>query len=395
MKTLFVRALCPNPIAYGSEMRSSRLVDFLGRKGQVDLLTLSKPTDKSDAAYIQSKFKNFFHFDQNGPQQRLNAFEKLTGLLPWQLTEFYSKDIQTGIDKVLAQNAYDCIFIYKLSPLLYFLRQPADLKGRTVIDFDDILSDLYLNYYKNYFTARKNSYSLRFYEQKALQEFRRVFVCSKDAVSKVPGRLQTKTAIIPNVFEASVNSMMALPAAKDRLLFVGSLDYFPNTEGLKWFFAAVWPQVKTQYPQLKMSVVGKSPREPRSLLESFGNPADVDVAVNVPDVRPYYELCFASVVPLLNGSGTRLKILESAAFGRPVITTLKGMEGLDFTDAKDIFLFHDGASFAGAYGALLDGQKYASVRTSAFDLLQKEYSPAAFERDMDDHWKSIQEAGNA
>lgn len=392
MKILFVRAYCPNPIAYGSEMRSSRFVDYLGKFAQLDLLTLTKPTNLADQNYIKNKFQNFFYFDQVGSNSRLSSFEKLIKLLPWQLTEFYSKDIQSKISKIVQENQYDFIFIYKLSPLLYFLNLPRAWRSKVVIDFDDILSDLYFNYYKNFFTARKNSYSLRFYENKALKQFKRVFVCSNDAVLRISARHRNKAGIIPNIFSAKKEDFFNAPKDKNQLLFVGSLDYFPNTDGLKWFFSHIWPEFKKTYPNLKMTVVGKAQKSNESLKSFFGNPVNVEVALNVPDVRPYYQNCFATVVPLLNGSGTRLKILESAAYGRPVMTTAKGMEGLNFQDQNEIFVFNDSAMFINAYQKLLDDQSYRQITQAARDVLTNHYSPQAFESYMSQNWQLIQTA---
>lgn len=392
MKILFVRTFCPNPIAYGSEMRSSRLVDYLTTKGDVDLLTLTDPTDKADKNYIAAKFKNFYYFDQKAKNTRLTQAEKLLSFLPWQLDEYYSKEIQAKIHLIVERNQYDLIFVYKLNPVYYFLRLPSKWHTKIVIDFDDILSELYFNFYKDPITARKNSYSLHLYEQKALKHFKRVFLCSKSAVAKIKQWYQPKVGIVPNVFSAVPGDFFAPAADMNELLFVGSLDYFPNTEGLKWFFEHTWPELKRAYPALKLKVVGKAQKDGAALMGYFGGPKDVTVHVNVKSVRPYYEQCFASIVPLLNGSGTRLKILESVAFGRPVLTTVKGMEGLDFTDQKDIFVFHqDPKTFIDGYKALLNRDVYKSVTNDALRVLQEQYSPQAFTNYMDENWTIMKE----
>ena len=390
MKILFVRTICPNPIAYGSDMRSSRFVDFLSQIADMDFLTLTKPTELADQEYIDKNFKNFYYFDQKSVNSRLSSLEKLTALLPWQLTEYYSKDIQSRINKIVEENQYDFIFIFKLNPVLYFLRLPRRWHKKIIVDFDDMLSNLYLKHYKNFITAQKNSLSLWWYEREAMKHFSRVFVCSKDAVSKIHHKYHRKIGIIPNIFPTAKDDFLGAPADKNRLLFVGSLDYFPNTEGLKWFFNDIWPDVKKKYPHLKFTVIGRINGSSNSLYTLFGNPKDVDITVNVPSVYLYYQNCFASITPLLNGSGTRLKILESIAYGRPVLTTKKGMEGLDFKDQKELFIFKDPASFINAYETLLNDDAYQQVTARSFQVLEENYSPKAFESNMKKNWECLQ-----
>lgn len=389
MKILFVRTYCPNKVFYGSEMRSSRFVEYLRQKGQVDLLTLTKPTEQADMDYIKAKFSWFYSFDQIGEHDRLKPLEKLKYLLPWQITGHYAKDFQAQLNRIVEENQYDLIFVFKLEPVFYFLQLPREWHSKIVIDFDDILSVLYRNTYKNIFTAIKNSYSLKFYETRALARFKRVFVCSQDAVAKIAPRHRGKVGIVPNIFPAGRDNFY--PQCKDQnsLLYVGSLDYFPNTEGLKWFFDVIWPEAKRAYPDWKMIVVGKTQKDSAFVASLLGKPKDVEIILNVPSVQPYYRDCFASVVPLLNGSGTRLKILESAAYGRPALSTLKGMEGLDFEDKKNIFVFKDAQSFLDGYKVLLDQKRYNEVAQDAFGVLEKRYSPGAFISSMDENWGKI------
>jgi hypothetical protein len=374
MKILFVRTYCPHKIAYGSELRANNFVNFFRKIGKVDLLTLTKPNETTDVDYIRGHFLNFFYIDEHIDHSRLNAIEKLFFLLPWQITTHYAKDIQKEINKIVKKENYDLIFVFKLEPVFYFLNLPKQWHQRIIIDFDDILSQLYRNHYKNIFTAYKNSLSLKLYEHKALNAFSRTLVCSKDALSKAPAMFRHKIGIVPNVFQFSKESFFPESQNKNNLLFVGSLDYFPNIEGLNWFCREIWPEFKRAFPNITLTVVGKTGKDPKKLNSLLGNPKDMEVIVNVTSVEPYYQNCFASIVPLLNGSGTRLKILESIAYGRPVLTTIKGVEGLEFTDQEDICLFKDSDSFIDQYKKLLDENQYRNLTRNSFSVLEKNYS---------------------
>ncbi|MDP2654693.1 MAG: glycosyltransferase family 4 protein [Candidatus Omnitrophota bacterium] len=389
MRILFVRTYCPHSINYGSEMRASRFVDYLRRKGEVDLLTMTSPSGHADINYIERHFRRHYHFNQKGNPRRLTRLEKLRHLLPWQITGHYAKDFQQELNAIVEENQYDLIFVFKLEPVFYFLQLPAKWRQRTVVDYDDFLSDIYKNHYRNIFTAYKNSYSLMLYQHKALVRFKRIFVCAREALLKVPGSWRHKAGVIPNVFNVDPKGFYAEPGPKNRLLFIGSLDYFPNIDGLKWFCRDIWPGFHEKHPNSILTVVGKTRNDAEHVRSLFNHPENLEVAVNVPSTLPYYQNCFASVVPLLNGSGTRLKILESAAYGRPVLATSKGMEGLNFEDGKNIFIFKNSRSFLNAYESLLDEERYRNVTRSAFTVLEDQYSPEAFTECMDENWNMM------
>jgi glycosyltransferase involved in cell wall biosynthesis len=108
-----------------------------------------------------------------------------------------------------------------------------------------------------------------------------------------------------------------------RLLFVGSGDYAPYERGLAWMVEEVMPRLRERVA-VQFDVVGASPARPVAA-------EGVNYLGRVPDVEPYYDAAHIVVVPVFEGSGTRLKIIEAAAFGRPVVSTHLGAEGLPLT----------------------------------------------------------------
>jgi glycosyltransferase involved in cell wall biosynthesis len=105
-----------------------------------------------------------------------------------------------------------------------------------------------------------------------------------------------------------------------RLLFVGSGAFWPYERGLAWFAREVMSRLRAS-EQVVLDVVGERPRAP---VHGIG----ITYHGRVADVRPFYEAAHALVVPVFEGSGTRLKIIEAALLGRPVISTERGAEGL-------------------------------------------------------------------
>lgn len=110
-----------------------------------------------------------------------------------------------------------------------------------------------------------------------------------------------------------------------RVMFLGSMDWLPNQDGVRFFADEVWPQVIAQQPDAVFQIVGRNP--PPGIL-ALGERKGIEVTGSVPDVRPYLAQASIVVVPLLVGGGTRLKIYEAMAMARATVSTTIGAEGL-------------------------------------------------------------------
>ncbi len=120
------------------------------------------------------------------------------------------------------------------------------------------------------------------------------------------------------------------------LLFMGKLDYQPNVAALRFLFDELMPALERAAPgRFRLLVVG-GPRPP---VEA---PPGVVMAGRVPDVGPYLERADLCLAPIFTGSGTRLKILEYLAAGRPVVATAKGAEGLDVETGRHLWIAEAG-----------------------------------------------------
>ncbi|HWO35585.1 MAG TPA: glycosyltransferase, partial [Candidatus Acidoferrum sp.] len=133
------------------------------------------------------------------------------------------------------------------------------------------------------------------------------------------------------------------------ILFVGSMDYHANIEGVTWFTREVWPEIAEMHRELQFIIVGRHPsREVRALASDR-----IRVTGTVEDVRPLYASAAAVVVPLRVGSGTRLKILEAMAAGVPVVSTRLGAEGIDATHDVHLLLADDRAEMVAAINQIV------------------------------------------
>jgi len=159
------------------------------------------------------------------------------------------------------------------------------------------------------------------------------------------------------------------------VLFVGSMDWLPNQDGVRYFVSEVWDRIRQQCPQATFRIVGRNPPpEIARLAEAPG----VEVVGTVPDVRPYLAEAAVVVVPLRIGGGTRLKIFEAAAMKKAVISTSLGAEGLDVVPGEHLLVADDSESFGDAVVELLDNKvRRSTLAARARELVVENYSSEA------------------
>jgi len=141
------------------------------------------------------------------------------------------------------------------------------------------------------------------------------------------------------------------PSSEELVFFVGDLTWPPNLEGIRWFLSEVWPILARLRREARVEVLGRgegSLREP-----ARRGPPGFSFLGEGADTRPLWRRAAVAIVPLLTGGGTRLKILEAAACGVPVVATPVGAEGLDFAAGREIEIASGAPEFAAAVARLL------------------------------------------
>lgn len=188
-------------------------------------------------------------------------------------------------------------------------------------------------------------------ESRLLPTLQRVFVCSEpDRTALAEALPGVPVERLPNRY---CGPLEQLPQRQSgRLLFVGSMGYTPNQDGVLWFAEAILPLIRRQCGRpLRLHVVG--PMMPNWLTARLRALPDVVLDGYVEDLTSAYGEAELVVCPVRAGGGTRIKILEAVAMGRAVVTTSVGREGLDFA-ADEMAVADDAESFANAVTALLD-----------------------------------------
>jgi len=376
-------------------MRTMNFVRFFRKYGDVDLLYFYPDSKKVDDRGIFNKEFFIRHPSRDGYKEKKwyqkiqGRTERLLKRRPWMITEWSSRALQEYLSIVQAGD-YDIIFCRYVLDTDPLFNLPENLRKRVVLDFDDVFSESLYGFYAKYdvkfFSRIRDRIQKKFllaYEKKCLEFGAALFVTQHDQ-DKVAGKEKKyNTHVIPNIFPSNVNFDDGLGSGcpnSDTFLFIGTLDYAPNVDGLKWFLDTVFKHIPGQAGKAKLLVVGRAPTsEVRTLCSTMPN---IELHPDVPDVVPFYKRCGIVVVPILAGGGTRIKILEAGMAERPVMATPMGANGLDVIDGKDLFLFTDIKTFMDSYDKLKDKEVYDSIVSNMKFLVKDRYSPESFNSRM-------------
>ncbi len=138
------------------------------------------------------------------------------------------------------------------------------------------------------------------------------------------------------------------------LVFTGKMDFRPNVDAALWLAGDILPRIRQRLPGAHLTIVGQ---KPHSRLDALRSRDDVTLTGFVPDVKPYLAAADVYVAPLRMGSGTRFKLLEAMAMGKPIVSTRLGAEGLSVQDGREMRLADRAEEFAGAVIDLLNDER--------------------------------------
>lgn len=186
-------------------------------------------------------------------------------------------------------------------------------------------------------------------------------------------------AVLPNVVPVPAPVPERVRDGTWRLLFVGAMSYGPNEDAALYLAREVLPLLRDRFgPRVTLQLVGRRPGPAVQALQSLPH---IVVTGAVETVEPWYRQADVVVAPVRYGSGTRLKILEALAHGRPVVATPFAAEGLDLQDSRDLLLATTPGDFAAACARLLeDGGLARRLGASGRAVVAERYTPAAVAR---------------
>jgi glycosyltransferase involved in cell wall biosynthesis len=275
---------------------------------------------------------------------KIEALKTLFTGKSYQISRFYHKNMVNKLTQILKCETFDIIHIESIymAPYIPLIRKYS--KAKILMRLHNIEHQIWERLSENEHNPvmklayKVNAHQLRRVERKILQEVDGYMSISEpdyqyfnNTMPNVPG------IVIPfgiNVDNYDMEDDDYIATDHPSLFHLGSMNWSPNVEGIEWFLDEVWPEILVAHPDLTFTLAG------HDIPENIRNRQDKNVTVvgAVPDANEFMMDHDIMVVPLLSGSGIRIKIVEAMALGRVVITTSIGAEGLDVQDGKHLFI---------------------------------------------------------
>ncbi len=357
MRVLQLAPRAPWPLDTGAKLRNYYLARVIAAHASVSLLAFSE----RDQA--PTMVRNAYEKIVTVPRDQGYSFGKLlrgaVGRTPLPLLNYTNEEMKQALAQTLVENTFDIIQIESIHLMNYLpVIRAARTRPLVICDWHNVESDLMRQYAESQSNVARKTYARRTarlmseYEERALSEFdAHIVVSEHDAARLRRVNSSSRIQVIENGVDVHYYVSDDQTETKNRIVFVGSMDYHANIEAAISFAKDVWPVVHQKHPDLVFTIVG---RDPASSVRDLTSIAGVEVTGSVEDVRPYYREALIAVVPLQVGGGSRLKILEAMAAGVPVVSTLRGAEGLHVDDGKNILLSDSNEEFAGAISSLMN-----------------------------------------
>jgi sugar transferase (PEP-CTERM/EpsH1 system associated) len=386
LNVLFVTPYLPAPPDFGGASRMYHLIREAGRRHAVTTLTLASPTDDPRAAEVLlgrvvPVLVPLTARMAAAPAKRVVQLRSLVSKQSFQRRLYWHTAMQRALERLLAGERFDVVQL-EFSQMGAYQTLPG---VPSILDAHNIEHDLLRRIAGTGSLPRRlfNQIEYRKYRREEIAAWRRASCCiatspgDAEAIGREIGRL---VDIVPNGVDLEVFRRMPLDGTDpSTLVFVGAMRYQPNAEATILFVEEILPRLRRQLPEARLTIVGA---DPPAAVRGLGQVPGVQVTGTVPDVRPWVREAGAVVVPLLNGGGTRLKILEAFAMGRPVVSTTIGAAGIEARDGEHLLIADTPEQVARAIARLATepGLREWLVER-AYALVRDRYQwPAAAER---------------
>jgi polysaccharide biosynthesis protein PslH len=365
MKILQVANKFPYPAKDGGAIATLSLSRSLAALGhQVTVIAINTSKHFTDPASVPAELTGSVRFISVAVNTEIKitrlAWNFLFSSLPYNAERFISKDFDELLRKLLIDEKFDIIQLegLYLAPYLETIRALSGAK--VVMRAHNIEHEIWER------TVTKRKGIKKIYIRHLAGRIRKMelnYLNRYDAVLPITARderiLKDFGCTIPShVVPMGINAGELLPdhAKLDfpSVFHIGALDWMPNQEGLMWFFENAWNKILEKHPDLKFYLAGRNAPEYFRALPY----RNIVFLGEVEDAYEFIRSRAVMIVPVISGSGMRIKIIEGMALGKAIVTTSVGTEGIDTTHGKNIFVADDVSGFAECVCRLVEDRKF-------------------------------------
>lgn len=355
MKILQVCSKVPYPPQDGGSIAMDILTHGLINAGnQVDVLAINTAKHFVNIEEVDLSYRNKTNYQLvfiDTAIKPLDAFFNLFSSKSYNISRFYSAEFEQVLIKKLQEEDYDIIHLETLwvTPYIDVIRKHS--KAKVVLRSQNVEFMIWERLAEDTRNPIKKKYlkllakRLKNYEHEVLNKFDAV-VTITDLDSKEYERMGCKTPIYHVPFGIDLNKYRIDTSnmEKPSVFHIGAMDWRPNADGINWFLKGVWTKVLAKNNTIKLYLAGR--KMPDWLLQL--QMKNVVIEGEVPDSHQFINSKSIMIVPLNSGGGMRVKIIEGMAFGKTIISTSVGAEGIEYENGVNMLIANTEEEFCKA-----------------------------------------------
>ena len=379
MRILWVSPGFLHPTNRGGQIRTLEMLKRLHARHQVHYIGLENPAQPEGLQRAHEYCTRAYPVPLNVPPRRSLKFAvQLAGnffsSMPLSLSRYCSPAMREKITHLRTAEPFDSVVCDFLTPAPNF----ADM-SKVVLFQHNVETMIWRRHVeqandplrKAYFLSQANR--MEDWERRMCRAAARVIAVSPQDAATMRMMFGVDAASVPTGVDLDYFRRPADATRSADLVFVGSMDWLPNSDGVNYFVREILPLIWERRPDCTLAIVGRSPSPAMQALAK--QDSRIQVTGTVPDVRPWLWGAGVSIVPLRIGGGTRLKIYEAMAAGTATVSTSIGAEGLDVSHPANIRLADTPNEFAVQCLSLLeDATQRLSVADEALRLVTSRFS---------------------
>ncbi len=400
MKVLFLTQVLPYPPDSGPKVKAWHTLRYLAERGdEITLVSFVRGQKKAAIAELRRLCARVEAVPIERPMWRelVALGQSLLSGEPWMMRRDERAVMHALLEQLVAHEHYDLVHADQMNMAQYAL--PLAVPAKVL----DTHNALWLLYKRLTSILPRSAYRLllerdwrllRRYEGEMVRRFDGVIAVSEadhQALVEAAGEAVPMT-IIPIAVDAEAYPFRRRQPESARLLYVGTMFWPPNVDGVNWFVHEVLPLIRRARPDVELEIIGARPAE---RVQALDDGESVHVLGYVDDLTPYFEEAAAMVVPLRVGSGMRVKILEGLARGIPMVSTTIGCEGIAVEDGRELLIADEASTFAEAVVHLLDHPQQARrMAERGRATLEQRYDFRVAYRPLDALYAELKEISN-
>ncbi|MBK9455592.1 MAG: glycosyltransferase [Bacteroidetes bacterium] len=352
MHILLLSKKNPYPERDGEAIAIMQLAKGLAQNGcKVSILYMNTPKHHFPVSEIPGELTqliNFYAVNVNNAITPIGALQNLFVSTPYHVQRFFSSAYLAALRQLIANNHFDIIQAEGLYLTQYFnlIRKPANT--RFVYRSHNIESEIWGNIATNTSNSIKKWYLQ--IQTKKLADYEKTIPQNIDAIVPISiadfSYYQQITTTIPLHHTPTGIELDQSPIASavdfNTLYFLGGLDWLPNIEGLEWFIHEIFPKIIKILPETTLHIAGRNGDERWKQLHH----PQIKYHGEVENAQKFAADKYICIVPLLSGSGMKIKIIEAMHLGKPVVTTPKGAKGMPTGTGLHFYTAADAQQFA-------------------------------------------------